>query len=194
MAGASGVSLAVVLGVASYAILYSGTLDAALLLIFSIFRQWHSFSDFVGPSFFQQVAKITAATLITAALASWALRVVQTKDEIPQWDGPGKVLLFPGRTTHSRFFPKKHSFSYSYLVVGIPVDWEGTAGGMVSVGVKNKIGLASWFPLGPRARTGWYTVDAADYLERGNGELGLRGKLDAYLRTQVQIVLLGALC
>ncbi|KAK3360268.1 hypothetical protein B0T25DRAFT_565187 [Lasiosphaeria hispida] len=81
-------------------------------------------------------------------------------------------------------FPKKHSFSYSYLAVGVPVDWEGNAGGMVSVGVEGESGLSSWFSLAPRTRQGWYTIDAGDYLERGNSKLGLRGKLDTYLRSQ----------
>ncbi|KAI4866740.1 hypothetical protein F4820DRAFT_457416 [Hypoxylon rubiginosum] len=92
--------------------------------------------------------------------------------ELPAWDGPGRPLLFPCQTTHTRFFPKKHSFSYSYLLVGIPIGWTGAAGGMISndehnTGVK-----------------GWYSINAADYLERGNGHLGLRGKLDAYLESQ----------
>ena len=30
-------------------------------------------------------------------------------------------LLITSRTTHSRIFPQKHAFSYSYLFVGIPV-------------------------------------------------------------------------
>jgi len=29
-------------------------------------------------------------------------------------------------------FPKKHSFPYSYVVVGVPVGCEGAAGGMAS--------------------------------------------------------------
>ncbi|KAI1142481.1 hypothetical protein F5Y05DRAFT_402294 [Hypoxylon sp. FL0543] len=88
------------------------------------------------------------------------------------WDGPGRPLLFPCRTTHARLFPKKHSFVYSYLLVGIPVGWTGAAGGMISNDEH-----------GTRA-SGWYKIDAADYLERGGGHLGLRGKLSAYLESQ----------
>ncbi|KAI1389413.1 uncharacterized protein F4822DRAFT_427764 [Hypoxylon trugodes] len=90
----------------------------------------------------------------------------------PVWKGPGRPLLFPCQTTHTRFFPEKHSFSYSYLLVGIPVGWTGAAGGMIS---NDERGTSI---------EGWYKVDAADYLERGNGHLGLRGKLDAYLESQ----------
>ena len=46
-------------------------------------------------------------------------------------EGP-KPLFFPSRTTHTRLFPKTHSFSYSYLLVGIPVGWQGSVGGMLS--------------------------------------------------------------
>ncbi|KAI7786874.1 hypothetical protein LA080_002344 [Diaporthe eres] len=94
-----------------------------------------------------------------------------------KWTGHGRVLLFPSKTTHSRFFPEKHSFIYSYLVVGIPVGWEGVCGGMVSLSSSEQ----PWFS---RLRRGWFHVDPADYLHRGDRHLGLRGKLDAYLRSQ----------
>ena len=86
-------------------------------------------------------------------------------------------LLLPCRTTHTRIFPRKHSFSYSYLFVGIPIGWQGSAGSLLSADMKlpnNKWGKSTWF-----------SVDSADYLQRGNGAQGLRGKLDDYLRTQV---------
>ena len=82
-------------------------------------------------------------------------------------------------------FPKSHSFAYTYLVVGIPVGWEGNANGMVSAGVKTETGLWSWFSWDRSTRKGWYDIDAANYLQRGSGHLGLRGKLDAYLESQV---------
>ncbi|KAI0842525.1 hypothetical protein F5Y06DRAFT_306060 [Hypoxylon sp. FL0890] len=88
------------------------------------------------------------------------------------WNGPGWPLLFPCQTTHTRLFPKKHSFVYSYLLVGIPVGWTGAAGGMIS---NDEHGTGA---------SGWYKIDAADYLERGSGHLGLRGKLNAYLESQ----------
>lgn len=75
-----------------------------------------------------------------------------------------RPLVFPCRTSHTRMFPKKHSFSYSYLFVGIPVDWQN--------------------PVEPRAT--WFHIDAADYLNRGYHPLGLKGKLVDFLRTQVK--------
>lgn len=114
------------------------------------------------------------STLVVLQVARCLLATSSTA----RWTGHGKVLLFPCKTTHSRLFPKKHSFDYSYLVVGIPVGWEGVSGGMVSL-------LSSEQPWFSRLRRGWFHIDPADYLHRGDRHLGLRGKLDAYLRTQV---------
>lgn len=94
--------------------------------------------------------------------------------------GPGQAMLFPCKTTHKRTFPKKHSFDYSYLVVGVPVNWEGSSGGLVSSFSTKQ----SWFST---SNKGWFHIDPADYLERGNGHLGLRGKLDVYLQSQVRV-------
>ncbi|GAB7341773.1 hypothetical protein MBLNU457_g0105t1 [Dothideomycetes sp. NU457] len=85
-------------------------------------------------------------------------------------------LLIPGRTTHTRLFPKKHSFSYSYFYVGIPVGWKGRAGSSLSADV-------DLLPLDDR-RYGWFHVDAADYLTRGDHPDGLEGKLRQYLRSE----------
>ena len=94
--------------------------------------------------------------------------------------GTLKPFLFPSRTSHSRFFPKKHSFSYSYLLVGIPVGWRGSIGNMLSSDVEP----SSLNSLDSR-RT-WFEVLSEDHLARGKEEKGLRGKLDAYLRSQVK--------
>lgn len=114
------------------------------------------------------------STLVVFQVARCLLATSSTA----KWKGHGRVLLFPSKTTHSRFFPKKHSFVYSYLVVGIPVGWEGVSGGMISL-------FSSEQPWFSRLRRGWFHIDPADYLHRGDRRLGLRGKLDAYLRTQV---------
>ena len=96
-----------------------------------------------------------------------------------------KPLLFPCRTSHTRFFPKKHSFSYSYLFVGIPVGWRGSVGSLLSADLE--------LPLEDKAQVipsfdggkGWFSVEATDHLERGFHPFGLQGKLHAYLRSQV---------
>ncbi|KAI0152934.1 hypothetical protein GGR57DRAFT_492632 [Xylariaceae sp. FL1272] len=118
---------------------------------------------------------ITTQTVVIAAL--WLTLLRSARDRSSQavslrQTGIGRPLLFPCETTHTRLCPKKHSFTYSYLMVGIPVGWTGVAGGMISVDELSE------------NRKGWYTINAADYLARGNGHLGLRRKLDQFLTTQ----------
>lgn len=78
-------------------------------------------------------------------------------------------LLIPSRTTHSRVFPQKHAFSYSYLFVGIPIGLRGR--------VSNALSIDS-------PQRSWFDVRSEDYLIRGNRELGLAEKLKRYLHTQ----------
>ena len=92
---------------------------------------------------------------------------------------PLKPVIFPCRTSHTRLFPKKHSFSYSYLFVGIPVGWRGYVSSILSADLE---GLP-WNRKQPK--NGWFNVDSADYFARGENLHGLRGKLDDYLESQV---------
>lgn len=78
-------------------------------------------------------------------------------------------LLIPSRTSHSRLFPQKHAFSYSYLFVGIPIGIRGRVGQALSIDCQQR---------------NWFHVRADDYLIRGNGHLGLAEKLKRYLHTQ----------
>ncbi|KAM0714793.1 hypothetical protein Q7P37_009257 [Cladosporium fusiforme] len=78
-------------------------------------------------------------------------------------------LLIPSKTTHSRIFPQKHSFSYSYLFVGVPVGMVGRSSHALSVdGVPSS----------------WFNIRARDYLFRGSEDLSLSEKLQAYLESQ----------
>jgi len=102
---------------------------------------------------------------------------------VPQTDykdsfSPLRPLLFPCRTSHSRFFPKKHSFSYSYLFVGIPVGWRGSIQNLLSADLES----LPWD--GGKPEDTWYSVDPSDYLDRSDNVHGLKGKLDAYLESQ----------
>ena len=96
-----------------------------------------------------------------------------------------KPLIFPCRTSHTRMFPQKHSFSYSYLLVGIPIGFKGSAGSLLSAesGVcrdeKKTMKGAS------KTTKSWFHVEAADYLNRENHTLTLQEKLNAYLISQV---------
>ena len=93
--------------------------------------------------------------------------------------GDLRPLVIPSRTSHTRLFPEKHSFSYSYLLVGIPIGWRGSLGSLLSAD------LDSIENDGLRPRKGWFSVEATDYLHRGDDVHGLSGKLGTYLQTQV---------
>jgi hypothetical protein len=163
---------------------FSGPVNAALTVVFVVARQWHLFADLLNAALLAGAVKAIIGSSVIAFLLVQLLWLAQGRIETRRWNGPGKVLLFPCRTSHQRKFPKTHAFSYSYLTIGIPVGFEGNAGGMVSVGAKGKHGLFSGL-FGPQR--GWFTIDAGDYLERGRAELGLRGKLNEYLRAQVGV-------
>lgn len=85
--------------------------------------------------------------------------------------------IFECRTDHTRLLPKKHSFSYSYLLVGVPIGWRGAVGSIIS----SDISISS-DPATPSET--WFSVHAEDYLERGGHIDGLAGKLRDYLTTQ----------
>lgn len=96
-----------------------------------------------------------------------------------------KPLIFPCRTSHTRIFPRKHSFSYSYLFVGIPIGYQGSSGSLLSVGgEKTFVDEAQKSKHIFNTTKSLFHIEAADYLSRGNS-LGLEGKLHAYLRSQV---------
>lgn len=92
------------------------------------------------------------------------------------------IYLIPCRVSHKRKTPKIHAFSYSYLTVGIPVGYRGCVNGLISVDESDL--PTSWLSGIWRLRS-WFRVDSSDYLERGSNRLGLRGKLDNYLISQV---------
>lgn len=80
-----------------------------------------------------------------------------------------KPMLFPSKTIHTRNFPQRHSFGYSYLLVGIPVGWQGRRTSMLSAETGN----------------GWFSVRSTGFLTRGGHGQGLHDKLCDYLQSQV---------
>jgi DUF1365 family protein len=70
------------------------------------------------------------------------------------FSGRLKPEIIPSTTTHSRLFPRNHSFSYPYLLVGIPIGWKGHHGNLISV------------DLAPGQARSHFHVDAADHLAR----------------------------
>ncbi|KXH40936.1 hypothetical protein CSAL01_09554 [Colletotrichum salicis] len=170
-------------------------LDTALLLLFTTYRNTHLLAALLSPyisprSLRNQLLLLPGFVLgfIFLQLSRFLLGLNTTTETgtTTRWTRTVvKPLLIPCTTTHRRTFPEKHAFVYSYLVVGIPVGWKGNYAGMVSCDVDKAGWWLSWFSLAPRtAGRAWFHVDPADYLERGNGHLGLRGKLDAYLTSQ----------
>ncbi|KAF2485269.1 hypothetical protein BDY17DRAFT_241670, partial [Neohortaea acidophila] len=73
------------------------------------------------------------------------------------------------RTAHSRTFPQRHAFTYTYLFVGVPVGVKGPVGKALSIDGRNR---------------SWFHVSASDYLFRSGRKLDLADKLKSYLHTQ----------
>lgn len=154
-----------------YLILLSGPLDWVLIYIIAVVRVGFSTST---------ILKATIPGLLPVAFLF--LKPQQYLAILFDRTGPaptehGQAVLIKCKTTHRRAFPKKHAFAYSYLVAGIPVGWKGRTGGI----------LAADIPKGDERRRGaaWFEVKSKDHLHRGGADLGLRGKLDAYLRSEV---------
>ncbi len=101
------------------------------------------------------------------------------KREIGRKSGPqcpftiDKPFILPGRISHTRLFPQFHSFSYPYLMVGIPV------GSTFPINSVLSVDQPTWW------KRGWLCVEAKDHLGRGGNEFGIRRKLELYLESQV---------
>ncbi|KAI0170614.1 hypothetical protein BJ166DRAFT_199420 [Pestalotiopsis sp. NC0098] len=160
---------------ACYYTLFGTVNDAYIIATVALWKRWRRGQGLVPPwldSLCDRSLIFPAALALGLSYLTWRWTQYSKTTTSGEAAGPLKPLLFPCQTTHARLFPKKHSFKYSYLMVGIPVGWEGDSGGMIATG-----------PPGI-ARRGWYQVHSADYLERGSGHLTLREKLDAYLTSQ----------
>ncbi|KAJ9611740.1 hypothetical protein H2200_004924 [Cladophialophora chaetospira] len=123
------------------------------------------------------IAYLVAGTFVAAFW--WLTHENSSSAENPEADNditPADTKLQPRIfeciTSHRRLFPTTHSFSYSYLLVGVPIGCRGSDGRVLS-----------W--LSPtNASKAWFSVHAEDYLERGHHVDGLAGKLKDYLKTQ----------
>lgn len=162
-------------------------LDLLLTVIFLTFRNAALVTPWIRNSATAQAAIGSVLAVLAGRLIFRLIRSALGSRDAVAWDGPGRPYLIPCQTSHTRVFPKKHSFSYSYLVVGAPVGYRGNVNGIVSIDEPEP--AASRLLAGSRAK-GWYDVNALDYLQRGHGGLGLRGKLDNYLKSQVCRLLL----
>ncbi|KAJ2965819.1 hypothetical protein NQ176_g10436 [Zarea fungicola] len=140
------------------------------------------------------VCSVIFLRFMTFTTSNLLLRGVNTLSTHAWIESAGAVFI-PSRTTHSRFFPKKHSFAYSYLTVGIPVGLRSEINGLLSVDPPQP-------PAPTRSRWWWwwwwwwqwlsrlvssspvYKVDAANHLARGIDQGGLRAKLNHFLASQ----------
>ncbi|KAK4246751.1 hypothetical protein C7999DRAFT_15145 [Corynascus novoguineensis] len=181
MAFRAATALAAIL-LAVYSIFFRDLIDAAWLVSFLAAKHSDLLVRFLGPVSLRRMLEGALGMSILTLLFCQLLRLTGERGEASRWTGHGKVLLYPCRLSHSRLLPKKHSFSYSYLLVGVPVGFEGDAGGVISVKARSRLGFFSRLPMSPPE--GWFNIDASDYLERGKPGLSLRGKLDEYLRCQ----------
>ena len=86
----------------------------------------------------------------------------------------GKPLIFPCCVSHTRLFPKAHRFSYSYLMVGVPIQDEGIKGSVLSTDSSSET-------------NGWFSLHGEDNLERSLGPCSLNRKINEYLASQVGI-------
>ncbi|EED21453.1 conserved hypothetical protein [Talaromyces stipitatus ATCC 10500] len=87
--------------------------------------------------------------------------------------GIDEVLVFPGRTSHTRLSPVVRSFWFHFLIAAVPIrncrsNW------FVSVDSDTK----------PWWHRGWLRVDPPDHLHRGEDENGLSYKLDKFLSSK----------
>lgn len=172
------VGLAVVLGT---------TCDLFLLTAIMLFRNWEvaktAITRHVSTESLLHATAVLASTYAAIQIVRFVIglssRSTSTQDCIL------KPMFFPCQTSHTRLFPTKHSFAYSYLLTGIPIGWKGSVGGMISVDEERRtdpwyLRLLSLTPWNP-----WFVVNGSHYLERGHVEGGLRGKLDQFLHKQV---------
>lgn len=151
--------------------------NAALLAYFN----WDALTSYIStatkcfPSLFICTGIMIAALLSFAPLTS----------RVSSWQGPGQPYLIPCKTTHRRLLPKKHSFSYSYLTVGIPVDFRGSVNGMIGVDEDPVPSFRGLFPFVKVLLRSWYYIQASDHLQRDHSGRGLRERLNLFLLSEV---------
>lgn len=153
-----------------YLALLSSPIDWILISAIFMARSGLILTEILGAG----ALSILPVVLIRSQPHKYLASLFDSSDAAPTESG--RPVLFKCKTTHRRLTPEKHAFDYSYLAAGIPVGWEGRAGGILAVDVPAGDGVKG---------AAWFEVRCEDHLYRGGSELGLRGKLDAYLDTEV---------
>lgn len=140
-------------------LVFGSWLDLFLVAAAAGLKSAATVTSWIRDSASVQVLLTSAFVLLTGRLIFQLVRSRLKSKHDTSWKGPARPYLIPCRTTHSRQIPKKHSFSYSYLVVGTPVGCSGNVNGVVSVDVQKHGGIqqpGSW------KQKAWFDVDAAD--------------------------------
>ena len=125
--------------------------------------------------------------VLVTLLTGHFMRVVLTPRELKyEVDGQvttlGRPLLYPAMLSHTRVRPIRNQFRHKVLMVGVPVGLRGRVGNLLSVDEHSP----PRSPLSMKTRPAWFSFDPMRYLHRENDELGLRGKLDEFLKQQVR--------
>ncbi|KAG4414875.1 hypothetical protein IFR04_012013 [Cadophora malorum] len=166
-------------------LLFGKSLDVALLIIFTLIRKWdeaRNITSLVNRTIVIALLTIPTSLFILLQVLRYVRDLQQSSSTCTEF--PVKPMLFPSETAHVRLFPTTHGFKYSYLLVGIPIGWRGSVGGMISADVEEK--EVSWYSrlLSLQPGNAWYRVNGDDYLKRGHVEGGLQGKLHQYLESE----------
>lgn len=151
--------------------------NAALLAYFN----WDALPSYIPTATKCFPSLFICTGIMIAALLSFA----PLTRRVSSWQGPGQPYLIPCKTTHRRLLPKKHSFSYSYLTVGIPVDFRGSVNGMIGVDEDPVPSFRGLFPFVKVMLRSWYYIQASDHLQRSQHGPSLRGKLNLFLLSEV---------
>ena len=159
---------------------FGGLLDVLLLSLFTLVRN----RDAIPINTTVIIGIVKFGVAIFAFLQTLRYFLGLNEKSSPTDGFPAKPMIFPCRTSHTRLFPKTHSFSYSYLWVGVPVGWKGSVGGMLSSDDPRK--TYPWCMRFSIPGGSWYTVNGDDYLGRGHVEGGLEEKLQNYFKSKVR--------
>lgn len=169
--------------VATFYALAGTRLDLLHNCAFLAYLNWDSLALYIHAAIRYVPALIICVGVMLGAFTSFA--PPGTREST--WHGPGRPYLIPCRTTHRRLFPKKHSFSYSYLTVGIPVEFRGRINGMIGVDETPVSPFGGLIPFANVLLRSWYYIQASDHFQRGHDGLGLQGKLSLFLQSEVQL-------
>lgn len=156
-------------------------LDLVYIAAIFAYFNWDALAQYIHTAIEHLPSLFIYIVVIVVPLLTFAPR----RSRESTWQGPGQPYLIPCKTTHRRLFPKKHSFSYSYLTVGVPVDFRGSLNGMIGVDEDPAFPFQRLVPFASVLFRSWYSIQASDHLQRGHYALGLRGKLNNFLLSEV---------